>query len=416
MRKVLVVVLPLAVVLIAAYVILGRRSNSSSQGPNAGQTLPPVKAGSQVVAEGKVVPVRGVTLGLPAGGTVSEVLVAEGATVKEGQVLVRLETANQAAAAMAQADAALRRARARLAELRAGARQQDIEATRAALQAAQARYNEVVAGAREQERAQAQSAVDQAERRAESARQRIVQAESALRLAEDDLRRMEDLLAQRATSEQSVEQARGRVTSARADVDAAKAEYAATQAQVASARQQLSLVQTGARKEQVDAAAAEVRRAKAQLDLLMAGTRPETIAGAEADVASAVAALKQAQVVVDEAELRSPLAGTVAWVGPKIGEYVAPGAPVVRIGDLSAWRIETTDLTELGIVSVHVGGHAKITFDGIPGLELQGTVTQINAFGENRQGDIVYKVTIGLERQDPRLRWNMTASVAIEPK
>jgi HlyD family secretion protein len=227
---------------------------------------------------------------------------------------------------------------------------------------------------------------------------------------------MEDLFAQRATSQQSVDQARARVTTARADLDAAKADLAAALDQITSARQQLSLVQTGARKEEIDAAAAEVRRARAQLNLLTAGARPETIAAAEADVASAAAAAKQAHVALDESELRSPIAGTVAWVGPKVGEFVAPGAPVARVGDLSTWRIETTDLTELSIVSVHVGSRVKITFDGIPGLELQGTVTQMNAFGENRQGDIVYKVTVALEHQDPRLRWNMTASVAIEPQ
>jgi len=416
MRKVLIAVVVLAVILVAGYVILGRgRSNSTSQGTASGPT-PAVKASGQVVAEAKVVPVRGVTLGVPAGGTVAEVLVKEGDTVKEGQALVRLEAARQAAASAAQAEASLRRARARLAELRAGARSQDIEAARAALQAAQARYDQVVAGAREQERAQALSQVDQAEKRAEGAGQRVVQAESALRLAQDDLKRMEDLFAQRATSQQSVDQARSRVTTAQAELEAARAEHDAALSQVASARQQLSLVQTGARKEEVEAAAAEVRRAKAQLDLLMAGTRPEVIASAEADVASAAAALKQATVALDQAELRAPIAGTVAWVGPKVGEYVAPGAPAVRIGDFSAWQIETTDLTELSIVSVRLGSRAKITLDGIPGLELAGTVTQINAFGENRQGDIVYKVTLALERQDPRLRWNMTASVAIEPK
>jgi hypothetical protein len=33
--------------------------------------------------------------------------------------------------------------------------------------------------------------------------------------------------------------------------------------------------------------------------------------------------------------------------------------------------------------------------------------------GENKQGDITYVVTITLDQQDPQLRWNMTAAVAI---
>jgi HlyD family secretion protein len=45
---------------------------------------------------------------------------------------------------------------------------------------------------------------------------------------------------------------------------------------------------------------------------------------------------------------------------------------------------------------------------------MPGTVTRIRALGENRQGDITYRVIITPDTQDSQLRWNMTASVAIE--
>ncbi|MDR7420367.1 MAG: HlyD family efflux transporter periplasmic adaptor subunit [Armatimonadota bacterium] len=412
MRRTWIVIALIAVIAAGAYVVMGRRA---AQRARQADPTPAVKAPSEVVAEARVVPIRGVTMGLPAGGTIVEVRVKEGEPVKAGQLLVRTEAARQAEASVAQAEAALHGAQARLAELRAGARAQDIESARAAVAAAEARYNQLLAGARDQERAQAQAAVEQAENRAVSARQRVVGAEAALKLAEDDLRRLEQLLAQRATSQQSVDQARTRVASARAELDAARAEQAAATAAVAAARQQASLVQAGARREELDAAAADVRRARAQLNLLRAGARPEVIAGAAADVAAAAAAVKQARVALAQAELRAPFDGTIAWLGPKVGEYAAPGAPVVRIGDLSAWQVETTDLTELSIVKVREGSRAKVTFDGIPDLELAGTVRQIKAFGENRQGDITYTVTVALDTQDPRLYWNMTASVAIAP-
>jgi hypothetical protein len=38
----------------------------------------------------------------------------------------------------------------------------------------------------------------------------------------------------------------------------------------------------------------------------------------------------------------------------------------------------------------------------------------VEGLGITRQGDITYKVIVVLDRQDPRLRWNMTAAVAIE--
>jgi HlyD family secretion protein len=411
MRRIWLIVL-VCVVAAGLYVMAGRRTAQRAQ---QAEPIPAVKAPSDVVAEARVVPILGVTMSLPAGGTIAEVRVREGDTVKANQLLVRTEAARQAEATVAQAEAALSGARARLAELRAGARAQDIDAARAVVDAAEARYAQLRAGARDQERAQAKSAVEQAESRAASARQRVVQAEAALKLAEDDLRRLEQLFAQRATSQQSVDQARTQVASARADLDAARAEQAAAIAAAASARQQASLVQAGPRKEELDAAAADVRRARAQLALLRAGARPEVIAGAEADVASAAAAVKQARVTLTQSELRAPFDGTIAWLGPKVGEFAAPGAPIVRIGDLSTWQIETTDLTELSVVSVREGSRVKVKFDGIPDLELTGTVRRIKAFGENRLGDITYTVTVALDRQDPRLYWNMTANVAIEP-
>ena len=75
--------------------------------------------------------------------------------------------------------------------------------------------------------------------------------------------------------------------------------------------------------------------------------------------------------------------------------------------------IETTDLNERNIVLVREGSPVTVTFDAIPALELPGRVNRIQALGENRQGDITYTVTINLDHQDPRLRWNMTAVVAI---
>jgi HlyD family secretion protein len=83
---------------------------------------------------------------------------------------------------------------------------------------------------------------------------------------------------------------------------------------------------------------------------------------------------------------------------------------------MASWQIETSDLTELNIVKVKPGDQVTITFDALPGFELPGTVTQIEGFGQNRQGDIVYSVTVQPDRQDPRLKWNMTASVSIDAK
>jgi HlyD family secretion protein len=54
-----------------------------------------------------------------------------------------------------------------------------------------------------------------------------------------------------------------------------------------------------------------------------------------------------------------------------------------------------------------------MTFDAIAGLELTGRVSRIRPIGENKQGDITYVVRVTPDRQDARLRWDMTAAVSI---
>jgi HlyD family secretion protein len=47
---------------------------------------------------------------------------------------------------------------------------------------------------------------------------------------------------------------------------------------------------------------------------------------------------------------------------------------------------------------------------------LAGKVMKVKGFGEKQQGDIIYRVIVQPLQIDPRLRWNMTASVAITPR
>jgi hypothetical protein len=108
-----------------------------------------------------------------------------------------------------------------------------------------------------------------------------------------------------------------------------------------------------------------------------------------------------------------PLQASVVAIEPKVGETVVVGTPLVRVADTSNFQAETTDLTEINVVNFQEGNTATITLDAIPDLELTGKAAHIKGFGENKQGDIVYTVVVKLDKQDPRLRWNMTAKVSI---
>lgn len=99
----------------------------------------------------------------------------------------------------------------------------------------------------------------------------------------------------------------------------------------------------------------------------------------------------------------------MAQLNIDIGALAGPATPAMVIADLSNWKIETDDLTELDVVKLREGDSVTITFDALPELHLPGKIVQIKPLGGERQGDVVYTVVASLEQLDPRLRWNMTA-------
>lgn len=199
-----------------------------------------------------------------------------------------------------------------------------------------------------------------------------------------------------------------RVGSARADV--ARAAAAVEQARVGLADAEREL----ARQERLVAAGATSRQ---QLD--QARTAAErsraALAQTEADMATQESRRTEAEGLLDKTELRAPMTGTVAYLDVKVGEHASLGTVLVRIADETAWEVRSDDLTELAVAKIRVGDAATLTFDGVPGLEIPGRVKFIRPFGEKKRGDITYTVTIAPDRWDARLRWNMTAQIAITP-
>ena len=384
-------------------------------------------AGARVIADAKVVPIQRADLSMRLPGIVREVLVQEGELVAAGQVLVKLDDALQQVA-VAQATANLQRAQANLAQIKAGAREQEVTAAEAALAAAQANYEQLANGAAPGQIEAAQAAVAQAQ----AGLSQVLEgpSEAALIAVRADVAAAEAQLKQATSAYNQVKERSDigmlpqslALQQATIAYEAAQARMndvmnGATPAQVASAnagvRQAVAQLNTlrNSTPSQIEAAAAAVAQAQAQVDLVKAGARTETIAIGEADVAAATAALQQALVNLADTELRAPFDGTVALVNVASGEQVNAGLPVVSLADTTAWEVETADLTEFDVVGVKQGQQVTLTFDAIPDLELAGAVNRIRPIGEDNRGDTVYKVVVKPTRNDDRLLWNMTAVV-----
>ncbi len=149
--------------------------------------------------------------------------------------------------------------------------------------------------------------------------------------------------------------------------------------------------------------------------LIRNGTDQEHIDAANADVAQSQATLDAANATLAQATLTAPFDGTVASVDTAVAETVVPGQEVIMLGNLSNFRVETTDLSERDAPSVQVGQKAQVTVTAL-NQQFPGTVTDISRISSTVGGDVVYKVTIQFDSQPKGLLWGMTTDVSIETK
>ena len=199
-----------------------------------------------------------------------------------------------------------------------------------------------------------------------------------------------------------------RLDSARSDVARAAALVEQARVNLEDAKREFE------RQQRLEAAGATSRQQLDQARTVLDRSRA-ALAQAEADLAAQQNKRTEAAGLLDKTELKAPIDGTVAFLDVKVGEHALLGTVLVRIADESAWVVRSDDLTELAIARVRVGDPVSLTFDGIPGLEIPGKVVLIRPYGEKKRGDITYTVTIAPERWDDRLRWMMTAQIAITP-
>jgi len=315
-----------------------------------------VKADDIVVAEGRVEPIRYTELALNANGLVSDVLTKEGDTVKAGDVIARLQSSQAKTLKSAQADA--------LAKV-----------TAAYQSVRDAQYNldeyDILS--------------DFSGMTPQQAVESTLKKLNAARDAFEPYRWMNDKQLKLTHAEQEDDSV---ITNTgkrlKKQLDDAWARYR-------------KAVQWLDRQSAIESAQAELAQAQQDYDSLQDPSLAENTAGARAALASA--------------ELRAPFAGTITNLDLKVGEFASSGNPVVTVADFSSWVVKTTDLTEIDVVNIKEGQPVTLTLDAIPGATLKGYVLSIGQNYAEKQGDVVYEVTVLLTDQQPTMRWGMTAKL-----
>ena len=369
-----------------------------------------------------------INLGPEVSGRVVQVAVEEGQLVKAGEVLFQLDD-SLLKAQRAQAEAAVKTARAQRDQLVAGARQQQLDAARATISQTQALYSSAQAqfNGAQADLSRLLSGATYADIAAAQAQ--LAQAQAQAKLAQDAYNGVvngrdaaKSFGVRGGGLGQAEEQMRVQLAAVNEQVDAARARLnklysGATKDEINSAQARVDMAKAG-----MESAQAQISAAKAQYDLLAAGASKEQIASAEAAVAQAEAALKTFDVQADKLTVRAPADGTVLVRNVNVGEFLSPGASVIVLGKLDTLQI-TVYLPEDAYGRVKLKQTARVTVDSYPGASFEGQVVRIADQAEFTPRNVqtvqgrrttVYALKLDVPNPDGKLKPGMPADVSFE--
>lgn len=164
-----------------------------------------------------------------------------------------------------------------------------------------------------------------------------------------------------------------------------------------------------------------VVQARQSLALIEEGPRRETIAAARARVNQSSEAVAALRTRLADATLHAPMSGVVISEHVEPGEHVAPGAPVVTIGNLDrVWMRGYVDETDLG--RIRLGQRVDVSTDTFPGKKYPGTITWISEQAEftpksvqteKERVKLVYRLKIDVDNPSRELKPGMPADAVI---
>ncbi|MDQ1470278.1 MAG: HlyD family secretion protein [Bryobacterales bacterium] len=274
---------------------------------------------SVVTASGEVKPRNYITIGAEYSGQLTDIMVKEGAHVRKGQLLARIDEAQS------QADVAAQKAALSSAEADAAASEASVSAGEASVRAGEDNIAALEAT--------------------------VNRTKSDLGRYDRDFKRGEQLFKDGLIPRSDFEQRQ-------AAYESQKASVAESQSRVVQARTQL----------------AQLRAQHAQLRAQLAGSQKK--------IAQSQAALTRVDDILRKHNAVAPIDGLVTYLPVRVGETVQPGvqnsaaSTIMTIADLSIVTAEVK-VDETDIVNVKLDQPAEITVDAIPGRVFIGHVIEI---------------------------------------
>jgi len=298
------------------------------------------------------------------GGTVVKVSVVDNQQVAEGAELVVIDPRDYEIA-LARAEAELADARAESAAAQASGQIMDTTAS-SNVSTAQGGVS------------QADSSITEAEHGIAVARARLQTAEARQREQEAnatkatrDVERLRGLLAKDEIAQQQFDAAVATSEAAKAAVESAKAQVVEAEAAIKASESRLT--QSRASREQ---AGAGLRTAQTLPQQILASKAKAQAAAAR--VALMEAQVKQAELNMQRATLKAPVAGIVSRKSVEPGQVIQPGQPLMTVIPLDRVWI-TANFKETQLRDMRVGQSVTVDVDAYGGREFTGKVESIAA-------------------------------------
>jgi len=386
--------IPLIIILIAGGVILYYYFLQNQRGE-----------GTDIAVSGNI-EVTTVDVSFKIPGKIERLAVEEGDEVKEGQLIASLEH-RDLLSQKNKAEATWEAAKTRIPtlqksiELQDQATLQEISQAEAAVEASLARLQQLLAGSRSQE--------------IQSAKANLEQAQADLVKRKADMERAEQLYKNNFISAQ--------------EWDSAKNAHEVAVANQKKADENYALVVEGPRQEEIAAARAQWEQAQAALKLAKARRiqvevlRKELLT-AQAQVKEAASAIEVIDTQIGYSRLSAPLSGVVLVKNTEPGEFVVPGGAVVTLGDIEKPWLKAF-ITEADLGKVKLGQKVSVTTDSYPGKIYPGKITFLSSEAEftpknvqtaKERVKLVYRIKVSLENPHRELKPGMPADGRIQLK
>lgn len=367
----------LVVVAIIVGLVLSRRGAGSDEILYRTHTIQPGRLSDSVSATGSLEPAERSALAFLVTGEVADVLIAQGDTVEEDDVLARLDTGDLA---LSLQDAEITQQLQEIAydELAAGADEYDVAAAEAAVYGAAAQLQQLLEGPDPE-------AVQIAQMNLDIARGTLWNSQ----ITRDRYR-----------------------NEGYGDLAAANRQVERDELGVAIAEQGVIDAQQGADQYDVAGARASVAQVQAALNMLLEGPSDLDLEVAELQIEQAALSVDWARSALSDAEITAPFAGTVAEVLVEEGELIGASVPAIVLIDDSELHLDVL-VDEIDVAQVSVEQPVSIMLDSLPEAEITGTVTFVAPHATIQGGVVSYLVRITLDPTDAPLRPGMTATAEI---